>query len=59
MEPTEGEYDLTAIYDFIVQSDLGGRERGVTGNKYWLTLRNEKACLALAKLLKELMEAHA
>jgi hypothetical protein len=50
VEPTEGNYDLTKIYDFLVISGIAER----TEERYWLRLLNEDACLMLAHLLKDL-----
>lgn len=49
VEPTEGEYDATPIYDFLV---VGGFAERVAGEKYWLRLINQLTCGALADLLK-------
>lgn len=58
VEPTEREYDLTEIYDFLVVSGLADYgtppdARFKHSAPYWLRLANEDACLMLAKLLKE------
>jgi hypothetical protein len=50
MEPTEGEHNLTSIYDFLVTSGIAER----TVERYWLRLINEDACLMLTGLLKDL-----
>lgn len=50
VEPTEGNYDLTKIYDFLVISGIADR----TEERYWLRLVNEDACIMLVHLLKEL-----
>lgn len=50
VEPTEREYDLTSIYDFLVTSQIAD----CTERKYWLHLVNEDACLMLANALKEI-----
>ena len=50
--PTEGEYDCTIIYDFLVVSKItvcSNRE------KYWLHLMNPKICRKLMGILKNLM----
>lgn len=49
-EPTEGEYDCTKIYDFLVASGIAIR---TGGKKYWLKLVNNNACLMLEDILKE------
>jgi len=50
VEPTEGEYDCTKIYDFLVASGIAIR---VGGGKYWLQLVNGNVCLMLVNLLKK------
>jgi len=49
VEPTEGEYDLTLVYDFLVT--VGIAERST--DHYWLSLANEDACTMLADILKK------
>ena len=51
IEPTEGEYDCTCIYDFLVVSGIAVRS---SHEKYWLRLSNRKICLRLRKILKNL-----
>lgn len=48
--PTERGYDLTLMYDFLVTCGIAER----VGEKYWLRLVNEDACLMLAKILKRM-----
>lgn len=47
--PTEGDYDCTPIYDFLV---VGGFAERVAEEKYWLRLINQDACERLADLIK-------
>lgn len=47
--PTEGDYDATPIYDFLV---VGGFAERVAEEKYWLRLINQDSCEMLAGLLK-------
>ena len=49
VEPTEGIYDATPIYDFLVI--VGFAERAHK-EKYWLRLVNQEACEMLAAFLK-------
>ena len=49
VEPTEGDYDATLIYDFLVMGCFADR---VAGEKYWLRLINPDACEMLVGLLK-------
>lgn len=49
VEPTERDYNLTPIYDFLVISGIADRAE----EKYWLRLVNEDACSALIRLLEE------
>ena len=50
--PTEGEYDCTIIYDFLIVSKIA-----VCSNreKYWLHLMNPEVCCKLMEILKNLM----
>jgi len=47
--PRERGYDLTPIYDFLVEVGIAD----AIFYEYWLKLVNEDACLALTKILKE------
>lgn len=63
VEPTEREYDLTAIYNFLVTSGIAiVPQHSTRTGKYWLQLLNEDACVMLTDLLKETVpldiEAH-
>ena len=49
VEPTEGEYDLTLIYDFLVTVGIAER----TTDHYWLMLANEDACRMLVNILRK------
>jgi len=49
VEPTEGEYDCTKIYDFLVASGIALR---VGGSHYWLQLNDESLCQMLINILK-------
>ena len=49
VEPTERDYDLTMIYDFLTMTGIADR----TEEKYWLRLENEESCSALIKILEE------
>jgi hypothetical protein len=51
MEPTEGEYDCTCIYDFLIVIGIAGRPGF---DKYWLKLINPVFCTKLLELLKNL-----
>ena len=52
VEPTERNYDLTPIYDFLVTSKIASAP--YSPEKYWLILENEDACIMLANLLAKL-----
>ena len=54
VEPTEREWDLTKIYDFLVTSGIamGPQQQP----KYWLQLLNEDACVMLAEVLEKMKE---
>lgn len=49
MEPTEGEYDCTCIYDFLIVSGIAVRP---SHEKYWLQLINREICCKLMEILK-------
>ena len=49
VEPTEGDYDATPIYDFLV---IAGFAERALKEKYWLRLVNQDACEMLAAFLK-------
>ena len=51
MEPTEGEYDCTCIYDFLVFTEIAVRP---SHEKYWLQLSEPKICRRLMEILKNL-----